>query len=351
MPRKREQRQHRGVFERAKGSGIWWIRFVDVDGKRKAKCVGTFGDAVDLYEANRVRIRRGRLADDVPSSSGVKISALCDTALAYSNSRHKDTRNFKQRIEVIRAKFGNRVADSLLPSEVQVWLDGQGWTPGTRNRYRACFSKLLQLGVRDRRVKHNAARDVPQITESAGRLRFLSHEEEEKIRHGLEPCYSQQLDIALNTGMRKGEQFSLGWDEIDFERREVHLSQTKNGSSRTVKLNSVALAALRDVQSLHSQIGLSEDDRLFINSKGVPIADPREWFSSACERAGVKGVTWHTLRHTFASRLVMSGVDLRTVQDLMGHKTQAMTVRYAHLSETHKEDALEKITRKQPSGK
>ena len=58
-----------------------------------------------------------------------------------------------------------------------------------------------------------------------------------------------------------------------------------------------------------------------------------------------QGVTWHTLRHTFAGRLVMAGVDLKTVQELMGHKTIAMTARYAHLAPTHKLQALETLVR------
>ena len=73
----------------------------------------------------------------------------------------------------------------------------------------------------------------------------------------------------------------------------------------------------------------------------------RSAFSSHLPSNGAKieGVTWHTLRHTFASRLVMAGVDLKTVQELMGHKTIAMTARYAHLAPTHKLQALETLVR------
>jgi site-specific recombinase XerD len=78
------------------------------------------------------------------------------------------------------------------------------------------------------------------------------------------------------------------------------------------------------------------------------MSDPREWFGAACDEAKIEGVTWHTLRHTFASRLVMAGVDLKTVQELMGHKTIAMTARYAHLSPEHKLSALERLV---PAGK
>jgi site-specific recombinase XerD len=68
-------------------------------------------------------------------------------------------------------------------------------------------------------------------------------------------------------------------------------------------------------------------------------------FLPAIEKAGIKEFRWHDLRHTFASRLVMAGVDIRTVQELMGHKTLAMTTRYAHLSAAHKLDAVQKLNR------
>jgi len=71
--------------------------------------------------------------------------------------------------------------------------------------------------------------------------------------------------------------------------------------------------------------------------------DPKKWFETALRLAGIENVTWHTLRHTFASRLVMAGVDLKTVQELMGHKSIAMTARYSHLAPSHKLAALEKL--------
>ena len=70
---------------------------------------------------------------------------------------------------------------------------------------------------------------------------------------------------------------------------------------------------------------------------------PRFWFDQAVTDANLADFTWHCLRHTFASRLVMAGVDLRTVQELMGHKTIQMTVRYAHLAPQHRLAAVQRL--------
>jgi site-specific recombinase XerD len=120
---------------------------------------------------------------------------------------------------------------------------------------------------------------------------------------------------------------------------------TKNGSDRFVTLNSAAVQVLRSLQERHKRLGLPPDSTLFHSKREGLIKNPRKWFATALEQAEIKGVTWHTLRHTFASRLVMGGVDLKTVQELMGHKTIAMTARYAHLAPTHKLQALETLVR------
>jgi integrase len=92
-------------------------------------------------------------------------------------------------------------------------------------------------------------------------------------------------------------------------------------------------------------LGLPSGSRLFHSKRDGLIKNPLKWFATALEQVKIKDVTWHTLRHTFASRLVMAGVNLKTVQELMGHKTIAMTAWYAHLAPTHKLKALETLVR------
>jgi len=129
------------------------------------------------------------------------------------------------------------------------------------------------------------------------------------------------------------EQYSLKWKQIDFERRQLYLPRTKNGDPRDVPLNATALAALEQLRSA------SDGEFVFPHAES-----PRGWFLGAVERAALKDYTWHCNRHTFASRLVMAGVDLHTVGELLGHRTAQMTKRYAHLSVNHKQSAVERIS-------
>jgi site-specific recombinase XerD len=74
-----------------------------------------------------------------------------------------------------------------------------------------------------------------------------------------------------------------------------------------------------------------------------PLTGNRHWFEDAVKKAGVKNFTWHCLRHTFGSRLASRGIDLRKIQELMGHKTLAVTVRYTHLSQPDLRAAVEQL--------
>ena len=139
--------------------------------------------------------------------------------------------------------------------------------------------------------------------------------------------------------MRPSEQYGLTWDRVDLTRKIITIPKSKNGRTRHIPLNSVAVAAFR---ALHQR----SPDRagpVFVTMAGEPLRGYKHWFEPAVGEAGVRDFTWYCLRHTFASRLVMAGVDLRTVAELMGHQQIQMTMRYAHLAPAHESEAVERL--------
>lgn len=359
MPRKPKAQKHTGVFEKVNGSGIWWIRYTNAKGKRVKAKVGTFSQAADVYEQRKAEIRLGVLLPSV-SKRGVRFSELVTDAIKFAAIHHRSAKDFKQRVNLALPVFGDRVAESITTRELQDWMDKvaeeRGWTGGTRNRVKSSLSTVFREAMRAGKVSGNPARLIRRSKEPMGRLRFLSEDEEAALRKAIaaalpgrirdegESAFAQ-LDIALHTGMRRSEQFTATWDQVDLERGYIYLSTTKNGSDRYVTLNSRALQVLKALKERHKELGLPANSTLFHSKREGLIKNPRKWFATALEQAGINNVTWHTLRHTFASRLVMAGVDLKTVQELMGHKTIAMTARYAHLAPTHKLRALETLVR------
>src|ERR1019366_8423347 len=127
-------------------------------------------------------------------------------------------------------------------------------------------------------------------------------------------------------------------ENVNFSRRVLTVPRSKNGEVRHVPLNSPALAALAELRKRGDGTG-----PVIRNPQGEPLAGPRHWFEPPIRKAKIRAFSWHCLRHTFASRLIMAGVDLRTVQELMGHKSIQMTVRYAHLAPTYQLAAVARL--------
>jgi integrase len=144
--------------------------------------------------------------------------------------------------------------------------------------------------------------------------------------------------------MCRNELYSLTWDRVALERRQLILLKTKNGASRAVILTTAAVDALKDLLKRRNK----DNPQVCLTRYGEPMISPRAWFELVMEAAikkhlSLKDVTWHIFRHTYISRLVMAGVDIRTVQELAGHKDIKMTMRYAHLAPAHKLAAVDKL--------
>jgi integrase len=125
---------------------------------------------------------------------------------------------------------------------------------------------------------------------------------------------------------------------VDLLRRLISIPKSKNGKARHIPLNTEAAAAFAELKKRRSP-----DGWVFVNMDGERLCGYKHWFDPAVDVAGIREFTWYCLRHTFASRLVMAGVDLRTVAELMGHKTIQMTMRYAHLAPEHNLAAVERL--------
>jgi site-specific recombinase XerD len=330
-------KKSRGVFEKVAGSGVWWIQYFDASARRRREKVGPKSLAIKLVERRRTDARAGVKMPENLRAKAATFSQLADRALAYSKANKESYSHDVQRMRPLVLAFGNRTAEDITRGEIQKWLDSKAgeWSPATRNRHLALLKLTYRLAEESDLIKRNAARLVQQKKEDNGRVRYLLDSEETALRVVIAKSYSEHLpevEIALMTGMRQGEQFGLTWNKVDLNSGTIRLEKTKNGNGRFVRLNTRALTVVR---ALH-EFGLGAGRVFILNKK------PR-WFADAVEDAGVMDFTWHDLRHTFASRLVMAGVDIRTVMELMGHKSITMTMRYAHLSPQHRVAALEKL--------
>ncbi|SON49366.1 site-specific integrase [Vibrio tapetis] len=145
---------------------------------------------------------------------------------------------------------------------------------------------------------------------------------------------------AINTGLRRGELLSLKWSDVSLDHRylTVKAENAKSKKSRTIPLNHSLFTAL---QLWHKQN--TKAVYVFSPYSDKPITDIKKPWMRLLEQAEITDFRFHDLRHHFASKLVMAGVDLNTVRELLGHSDLKMTLRYAHLAPEHKAAAVNLI--------
>ena len=319
-------RKGRGIFERVKGSGIWWVRYADASGREHREKAGTKGMAQKLYQKRKIEVLQGKKLPETIKRKQVLVLDLLDAAADHVRNRYRDQRlggdKKDYRYAALKEALGTRPADDVTASDLERALsrlaEEREWKPASFNRYKAFLSLAWRIGIESNKLATNPVRLVHRRREDNGRIRWLSADEEKMLRAVIEADYPNELpafDLALHTGMRRSEQYFLTWDCVDLERRQVTIPHSKNGKVRYIPLDNTALNALRQLRTRSTGTG-----RIMVSAEsghgylaGHSLKSPREWFNNACRKAGVVDFTWHCLRHTFASRLVMEGVGLRDV--------------------------------------
>jgi site-specific recombinase XerD len=340
----------RGVYEKVPGSGEWWIRYVDASGRYRREKAGSKSTAIGLVRKRKTEALQGKKLPEKLRRATVTFADISRDALAYSRAHKRTYSDDLARMERILGWFRDRSADSVTPQEIErhfeQCIEEEEWAASTVNHYRSLLSLTYRLAIRDGKAASNPARSTRHRREDNSHVRYLTPNEETKLRTELEkrwPSHIPELDIALHTGLRLSEMYSLDWQDVDLARCLILVRRGKNGESRYARLNSVALKALTELRKRGDGTGA-----VIRNLEGEPLARPRYWFEKAIQGAGITDFHWHDLRHTFASRLTMAGVGLRATQDALGHKSIAMTVRYSHLAPDFLLNVVEKLVPQPP---
>jgi integrase len=213
---------------------------------------------------------------------------------------------------------------------------GRTVAPATVNRELALLRHMLKLAE-----EWGYLAKAPRVRmgkEPEGRLRFLTEDEAVRL---LEACAASQnpylpaiVTVALYTGARRGEILGLTWERTDVARGVLRFDKTKSGRRREVPMGEPVYRALMALP------GPKAEGLVFRKADGAAWGSIRTGFERACRAAQLEDFRFHDLRHTCASWLVMAGRHLKEVQELLGHRTFAMTLRYAHLSPDRLREAV-----------
>ena len=304
---------------------------------------GNLGDiskarAQELYEKARVAAREGRYEDPSQKKDDPYLRDFIGEYFDYyrANRRPRSVERHETSWVSLQPVFGNKRLSEITSLDLERYRQRRqrvGKSDVTINRELALMRNVYSMAMEWGKAEKNPVKGVKLARENNDRIRYLSYDEEDRFVAACKGPLRPVVITAINTGCRKSELLSLTWDDVDFERGTVSVraGYAKNGESRSIPMNEVLRKTLEEI------VG---EGAVFRSRTGQPYKSIDTAFYSAVKRAEIEDFHFHDLRHTFASRLVMAGVDLPTVKELMGHKDIKMTLRYAHLSDDHKQKAV-----------
>jgi integrase len=249
--------------------------------------------------------------------------------------------------------FKGKLISSVHPFMVEQYKKTRkdaGAEPATINRDVATLRNMLNIAVEWGYISQNPIAGVKQFKENNEKMWVLTPDEETRLliecdKRPQQKKYLRDIVLfALHTGMRQNEIFRLKKENVKLKESYILVTDTKNHENRTVPINDTLKNILKGRMR-------GDSEYVFTNSKGKPLSVLTNAFWKAVSNAGLEKwngdkkirFRFHDLRHTFGSRLGMAGTDLKTIMEIMGHKTHIMAMRYQHPSPAHKLKAVKKL--------
>jgi integrase len=373
--KKKDQDAPRGLFRHA--SGGWAIRFTCGAGHIHEQKVGPLKvDAIRAHASRRQRAhaepswcpvreravaRKQAKAETERERQRVIFKSYAEQYLAWAQAHQRSHNTTRAEVGWLIRVLGNYPLDQITSVDIERILAGlqTGESPSGRaltgaaiNRYRDRLSGMFKRALRLGLLERNPVTGIPKHKEPAGRIVYLTYTEEAAILEALPKFLRPMFTVSINTGLRWSEQRRLTWADVDMFSSSLAVRLAKHGHSRQVPMNATVRQVLLDLAIRRKR---PEDPKELVFE--CPYREGAKFFPRTVARAQailstlgqdpsrLEGFTWHGLRHTFASRLVMAGVDLRSVQELGGWRTLAMVQRYSHLSPDHLRAAVDRLVR------
>ena len=285
----------------------------------------------------------------VTPSRGMLMSQLADVFVASSEATNKHS-SVKAKRQILRdhilPAMGSRPVSSIDYAAIEDFKVATLKKVGhkTVNNVLTVLRRMLSVAVKRKLIE--SVPEIEWLKAPKPDFDFLDFHEADRLIAAArgDGEWGTMIVVAARTGLRQGELLGLRWEDVDLVAGQLLVRQAivrgrvttpKSHKPREVGLSMEAEAALRAHRHLRGPL-------VFCDPDGRPLTNGacKHPLWRACRKAGLRRIGWHVLRHTFASHLVMRGASLSQVQELLGHATIAMTMRYAHLSPKSKRDAV-----------
>lgn len=277
------------------------------------------------------------------ASSRLSLSQFEETYLQYSHTnKARSTYETDERaFRIFRRFIGNPSLAKITQQTVEGFKTfcSQTMQSSTVNVLLRHLKAAFSMAVQWERTETNPFKRSRLLRVAPKRPNYLSKQQVQVLLATIgDPIFKDIIHFMLLTGLRRQEALNLRWRDIDLQRNSIHVLG-KGLRLRNVSLNPAALEIVTQTQR--------KTDYIFGNPKtGKPRYNPRfgRRFRQYANKAGLPECTLHTLRHTFASHLIMAGADLPSVQRLLGHSSITTTMIYSHLADEHLEKTVRMVT-------
>jgi integrase len=338
-----------GIYQRKDRPG-WWASWIDASGKRRQRKLEahTLTQARKLLADEKEKADKQRTTGIVPPTKD-SFAEFADVFIDYQRRRIApkpakwkiSQTEFNRQKGIIEAHlkpfFGKMKLALIRKKDVNDYIDSRigAVSDGTVIKEMNCLKRLFAVAVNKEKITTNPAHgaDVPEAPK--GRNRYLLPNELGKVLRACPEWLRPIVGLAVSLGTRRGELLRVRWEDVDIDSGQILLRHTKNGQERPAFINDLALQVLTSLG-----VGKKKKGLLFPNVTPPQVSVA---FIRACQEAGIEDFSLHDLRHTFASHARMNGVDLHTLQKLLGHSDPRMTDVYANLSQTFLLDAAKRL--------
>ena len=334
------------IYTRKYKSGIYfWVNFVGPNGRVRKPAEGARNEkeaAVVLQEMLQ------------EAWDSVAVKKKCRTFEEFSELyMNTHSRQFKKSWKCdyyalnahLKPFFGELPLDGITPFLIEQFRSKklkEGLSAPSTNRLLALLKSMYSKAqIWNHFTGENPVKAVTLFSERDNlKQRILSPAEEEKIKEESADHLRPIIITALNTGMRKNEILSLESKRVDLERRIIEVVKTKSGMNRSIPINDVLYAVLKE------QKRISKSKYVFPHPEtGEKLKTIRRSFTRAYQRANIPPLRFHDLRHTFAVRCIRAGVDIHTLKELLGNHSVTVTERYLFSGEEQKRDAVNMLSK------
>ena len=322
-----------------------WYFYFRFQGKRIRKVIEGA-----LSRADALKVLQVEVADAFRGKHGFKKEerkiGFMDFAALYIEKYSKpNKRSWKDDLYSIctfKRFFGNSYLHEISALDIESFKAGrlkEGVSKSRVNRNLDVLKKMLSLAVDWGHLQESPARKVKRFPGDNLKERILGEDEKRRLLEACAPHLRPIVITGLCTAMRKAEILSLKWGQVDLGKNTIRVERTKSGKPRIIPINSVLLDELSRLRQAHGK-----SEYVFLDpANAKPMKDVKTAFKAACRRAEIKGVRFHDLRHSAASKMVEAGIDIVTVSKILGHADIKMTMRYAHPTPENMRRAVETL--------